>query len=66
MRIWRQGAKAAGLLSTLISVGASGVASAPEPPLSTPIVIGGDFSDWTEVLTNPRNSSRDGEGSSLA
>lgn len=34
-------------------------------PVLTTIAVDGDLADWNEVLTNPENQGRDGDGSSL-
>lgn len=38
---------------------------APAVPMRATIGVSGNMSDWTEVLTNPDNLSRDGDGSTL-
>ena len=41
-------------------------ATAATLPVSVPITIDGDVSDWPQALVNPANAAWDGDGSSIA
>ena len=58
------GSRARWLVASVLLLAASSVASAR--PVQAPIVIDGDFVDWAQVLTNAANTTRDGDGSSIA
>lgn len=54
----------AALALALAGIGASSPAATL--PVSVPILLDGDVSDWQPVLANPVNSAWDGDGSSVA
>ena len=51
------------LLGALLA--AAGIARPAQRPTLVDVTIDGSFADWTEVLANPLNAGRDGDGSTV-